>query len=88
MGWTPDGKSLLYYTPSDPKLIFRLVDVDTGEIRDVGLEHPEHRHGSLRYSPQGDWLSFMLFPDESSRERRIYVARVENGRPVEHSQWD
>ena len=63
------------------------MNVDTGQVSDVGLEHPEYRHGSLRYSPRGEWLTFMLLPDESSRESRIYVARIENGRPVEHSQW-
>ena len=86
MGWMPGGKKVLYYTPS-PNLVFRVVDVDTGQVSDVGLEHPEYPHGSLRYSPRGDWLTFMLFPGESSGESRIYVARVENRQPVDHSQW-
>ena len=86
MGWMPGGKKVLYYTPS-PNLVFRLVDVDTAHVSDVGLEHPEYRSFVLRYSPRGDWLTFQLYPGESSGESRIYVARVENRQPVEHSQW-
>ena len=86
LGWMPDGKRILYYTPS-PNLVFRLVDVDTGQVSDVGLEHPEYRYGSLRYSPRGDWLAFQLYPGESSGESRIYVARMEDGQPVDYSRW-
>ena len=86
MGWMPGGKKVLYYTPS-PNLVFRVVDVDTGHVSDVGLEHPEYRSGSLRYSPRGDWLAFALNLGGPSDERRIYVARVENRQPLEHSQW-
>ena len=56
LGWMPDGKRVLYYTPS-PNIVFRLVDVDTGRVSDVRLEHPEYRYGILRYSPRGDWLA-------------------------------
>ena len=86
MGWMPDGKHVFYYTPS-PNLVFRLVDVDTGRVSDVRLEHPEHRYFAPRYSPNGDWLAFNLSLEESSGENRIYVARVRNGQPVDHSQW-
>ncbi len=86
MGWMPGGKKVLYYTPS-PNLVFRLVDVDTGHVSDVGLEHPEYRSVALRYSPRGDWLAFALVLDAFAGESRIYVARVENRQPLEHSQW-
>ena len=86
MGWMPGGKKVLYYTPS-PNVVFRVVDVDTGHVSDVGLEHPEYRSGSLRYSPRGDWLAFNLNLGASSGRSGIYVARVENRQPLEHSQW-
>ncbi len=86
LGWMPDGKTVLYYTPA-PKIVYRLVDVDTGQARDVGLEHPEYRFTAPRYSPRGDWLAFQLILGGSSGESRIYVARSENGRPVDRSQW-
>ncbi len=86
MGWVPDGRKVLYYTPS-PDLVFRLVNVDTGEVSDVGLEHPEYRCVAFRYSPRGDWLAFSLIPGEASGETRIYVARIEGGQAVDHSQW-
>ena len=86
LGWLPDGKRVLYYTPS-PNIVFRLVDADTGQVNDVRLEHPEYRYGTLRYSPRGDWLTCQLYPGESSGGSQIYVAGVENGQPVEHAQW-
>ena len=85
LGWMPDGKKVIYYTPS-PTLVFRWVDIDTGESSDVRLEHPEYRFGTPRYSPRGDWLVFQLYPGESP-ESQIYVARVEDGQPLDHSQW-
>ena len=86
MGWLPDGKRVLYYTPS-PNIVFRLVNVDTGQVSDLGLAHPEFGPGSPRYSSRGDWLTFSIFLERYSGESRIYAARVENGKPVDHSQW-
>ena len=40
MSWMPDSKKVLYYTRS-PNLVFRWVDVDTGDSSDLRLEHPE-----------------------------------------------
>ncbi len=86
MGWAPDGRKVLYYTPS-PDLVFRLVDVDTGQVSDVGLEHPEYRYLAPRYSPRGDWLAFSLLLGEPSGDSRIYVARFEDGQLVDYPQW-
>jgi serine/threonine protein kinase len=84
MDWTPDERRLLFYTP--PPLRWKTVDIETGELQDVSPEHPQYAAHSLRYSPDGQWLAFSLLVDPG-RLRSLFIARAEDGKPVDHKQW-
>ena len=82
--WTPDGKKILYYTP--PPLLWKTVNVETGEQAEIDLKHPESSLFTLRFSPDGNWLSFNR-PSRTLRGWPLFIARLENGRPPEHDEW-
>jgi dipeptidyl aminopeptidase/acylaminoacyl peptidase len=83
MDWTPDEKRLLFYTP--PPLRWMTADVETRQLTEVALSHPEHGVSSLRYSPDGDWLTFTLRVEGTGFQ--LLISRVEGGQPMDHSRW-
>ena len=83
-GWMPDGKGVLYYTPTP--LRYKTVNVKTGEQAEIELKHPESRLFTLRFAPDGSWLSFNR-PDRTAGAWPLFIAHVENGQPTEHDKW-
>jgi Tol biopolymer transport system component len=77
MDWTPDEKRLLFYTP--PPLRWMTADVEMRQLTEVALSHPEHGVSNPRYSPDGDWLTFILRVEGTGFQ--LLISRVEGGHP-------
>jgi Tol biopolymer transport system component len=82
MDWTPDGKKILYYTTSPIR--WKTVDVETGEQRDLGLEHSQYPVHSVRLSPDQNWVSFKL---QGAPGIPIFLSRLVGGVAQDESQW-
>jgi dipeptidyl aminopeptidase/acylaminoacyl peptidase len=82
MDWTPDGKKILYYTNSPIR--WKTVDVETGEQRDLGLEHSQYPVYTVRLSPDQNWVSFKL---QGAPGTPLFVSRLVAGIAQKESQW-
>ena len=58
----------------------------TGEQAEIELKHPESRLFTLRFAPDGSWLSFNR-PDRTTGAWPLFIAHVENGQPTEYDKW-
>ena len=79
MDWTPDGKKILFYTTAPPR--WKTLDVDTGQQRDLGVEHPQYSPASVRFSPDQNWISFSILAGP------LYVSRMIGGAAEDQDQW-
>ena len=79
MDWTPDGPKILFYTTSPPR--WKTLDVDTGQQRDLGVEHPQYSPQSVRFSPDQRWISFKLPAGP------MYISRMIGGVAQDQDQW-
>jgi Tol biopolymer transport system component len=80
--WTPDGNGILYYAASP--IQWKIVDVETGQSRDLGVVHPRFPVHSLQLSPDQAWVSFKLQGDTGSP---LFVARLPEGSAPDQAGW-
>ncbi|MFN7937097.1 MAG: hypothetical protein U0R19_27485 [Bryobacteraceae bacterium] len=74
-GWTPDGKSLVYYYFDFNPPRHATVDIATGKKRDL-IRHEKAVPTNARISPDGRWITLTLV---ATGQRDIYVSRMEDG---------
>ena len=81
MDWTPDGKKILFYTNSPIR--WKTFDVETGQQRDLGLQHSQDPVHSVRFSPDQNWVSFKL----ASPAPPVFISRLIGGAAQDQGQW-
>jgi serine/threonine protein kinase len=85
MGWSPDGRTILYYYGRLPTR-YGSIDVVTGKRGEV-IHHPKYDLHMLRYFPGGDWLAFHLPILEEEGHSPIFIAPVRDGVAMGESEW-
>ena len=79
MDWTPDGKKILFYTSSPTR--WKTLDVVTGQQQDLGVQHSQSAVHSVRFSPDQNWVSFILL------RSTVHVSRMVGGAAQDQDQW-
>jgi serine/threonine protein kinase len=80
--WSPDGKRLLFVPRPEPNMGLSLLDVVTRQ-RTTLLQHPKYSLARARFSPDGRWISFMVF-DIPTQNR---IAIVPSDAPSGEDRW-
>jgi dipeptidyl aminopeptidase/acylaminoacyl peptidase len=74
--WSPDGRWIVYDTRSDPAgekfdgQTIEIVNVETGEVREVYRARNGANCGAATFSPKGNQVIFILGPEHPSDEWR------------------
>lgn len=83
MGWSPDGRFLVYQKTS-PRMALGLLEVATGKAF-VYLKHPDLGIQGGRISRDGKWMVFSAH--RSAHDFTIYVAPFNAERAPPQSEW-
>jgi serine/threonine protein kinase/Tol biopolymer transport system component len=68
--WSPDGRALLYYNPTSPRLSLLSVRGSEADRNPVLMERSDFNQIGGSFSPDGRWIAYLS--DESGRNE-IYV---------------
>ena len=85
--WSPDARKILYLIAEgrrQPGLSIGLIDVATRQ-KSVYLEHPDYSIARARFSPDGQWVSFLA--TNRAGMNRVMVAPFHGGAAPPEDQW-
>jgi eukaryotic-like serine/threonine-protein kinase len=80
--WSAEGSTMLH-TRDQPRRI-ALLDVASGRSTDI-LQHPRHNLYVARFSPDGQWITFLA--QTGPEHRRIHAVRYRGETPIPDREW-